>query len=157
MTPAAVRPCRIVISPNPQSWVMTTRPAASASARTRSSLSPRQTSLASTTSKPRWIRPSTIARATHSSAKKAGMLRSFGSDDPLMGQIVCRVGLCRADILDREMWVIGENMLDGVASGETPEDMLDRDSGAGDYRLAHHDLGVALNACVAHVVGLLGR
>ena len=64
---------------------LTTRPAAAASARTRSSLSPRQTSLASTTSRPRWISPSTIARATHSSAKKVGTRGSFGCDDPLMG------------------------------------------------------------------------
>jgi hypothetical protein len=41
--------------------------------------------LASTTSRPRWISPSTIARATHSSAKKAGMRGSLGGDDPLVG------------------------------------------------------------------------
>ena len=74
------------------------------------------------------------------------MRGSLGCDDSLVSQIVGRIGLCRADVLVREMRVIGENVLDGIAGSETAQDMLDRDPGAGDDRLAHHDLGVALDA-----------
>src|SRR5580704_16423755 len=51
------------------------------------------------------------------------------------------------------MRIIGKNVLNRIARGETAEDMLDRDPGAGDDRLSHHDLGVAPDAWMAHVLG----
>ena len=57
------------------------------------------------------------------------------------------------DVLKGKVGVIGKNVLDGIAGGETAEDMLDRDPGAGDDRLSHHDLGVAPDAWMAHVLG----
>src|SRR6516164_1731768 len=44
------------------------------------------------------------------------------------------------------MRVIGKDVFNGIASGETVENMLNWNLGAGDYRLAHHDLGGAFKA-----------
>jgi hypothetical protein len=49
------------------------------------------------------------------------------------------------------MRVIGKDMLDGIAGGETAQDMLDRDPSAGNHGFAHHNLGITSDPGMAHV------
>jgi hypothetical protein len=66
------------------------------------------------------------------------------------GQMIGSEDLRCPNIFDCEVGVVRQQLIDAVARRKATQDMLDCDARTADHRLAHHYLGVALDAWMIH-------